>query len=324
MQGTLDKAFAVCYNTTMNSSLFLSLLSDILTQRKTSACALAEKYGVSERTVYRYVKQLASVLPLSVKKGRNGGIVLSDAYRLPVGFFSEEEFQTLETALKIAYAVTPDPRFLNVKRKIAMEEKAHARANVFSGDLEELAVVDEALCAHSALAEKLRVFQECISKRYVTEILYLPRGGKEVLLKIEPHVLVLSQGVWRAYAFCHSLREFRLYSLGKIRFAKKTEDRFQRRQFDRADILPPTNGAPALPVRLALDPASLDKAKELFGAESVREREGVPIAEFSLPSDERLPVQLAALEGLGRIEAPSAAREQLLSFAKNILEKYGK
>ena len=306
----------------MNSSLFLSLLSDILTRRKVSAAELAEKYGVSERTVYRYVKQLALVLPLSVKKGRNGGIVLSDTYRLPVGFLSNEEFELLQTALEIAYATTPDERFLQVKRKIASEEKAQARESLFLGDLEELAVADEGLSVNPALAEKLRVFQECISKRYVTEILYLPRGGKEVLLKIEPHVLVLSQGVWQAYAFCHSLRKFQAFALGKILFAKKTDDRFQRRQFDASDILPPSRETPALSLRLALDPASTDKARALFGAECVRERGGVPVAEFSLPNDEFLPARLVELERLGKIEGSSLARERLLETARKIIEKY--
>ena len=94
----------------MNISILLDMQFDFLSKRKISASYLAEKYGISQRTVYRYVEILSKKIPLVVKRGRNGGICLSDNYRLPVGFMSAEEYTAAVEALSAAYASNPEPK----------------------------------------------------------------------------------------------------------------------------------------------------------------------------------------------------------------------
>ena len=83
----------------MKFSILIDMLFDLLSKRKITAAYLAEKYQISPRTVYRYVDLLAQKLPVSVKRGRNGGIYLSDSYRLPVGFMSADEYTAAINAL---------------------------------------------------------------------------------------------------------------------------------------------------------------------------------------------------------------------------------
>ncbi len=102
----------------MRDDILLHILFDLFTERKITAAALAEKYSLSPRTVYRYVKRLAAFLPLEITQGRAGGITLPEQYLLPTDFFTREEHAAALEALTLAYAQTAQPRFLEAKRKL--------------------------------------------------------------------------------------------------------------------------------------------------------------------------------------------------------------
>ena len=99
------------------------ILFELLLKRKVTASYLAEKHEISVRTVYRYVDTLSMSVPVYVKRGRNGGIYISDSYKLPMGFLTESEYNSAIEALEIAYAQQPEERFLIVKEKLSSQKK---------------------------------------------------------------------------------------------------------------------------------------------------------------------------------------------------------
>ena len=107
--------------------MLLDILFELLKKRKITAKALAEKYGVSTRTIQRYLALLSKSVPLSITQGRNGGVALSDCYKLPTGFLSEAEYTAATDALDFAYAQTLDERFLTARRKLSAQEKSERR-----------------------------------------------------------------------------------------------------------------------------------------------------------------------------------------------------
>ncbi len=107
----------------MQIDLLLSILFELLERRKVTAPALADKCGVSVRTVYRYVKRLSPYMPLQIVRGRACGIFLAEAFRLPYHFLSEEDFAALSAALTLAYSQSGEERFLQVKRKLNATRK---------------------------------------------------------------------------------------------------------------------------------------------------------------------------------------------------------
>ncbi len=102
----------------MQDDVFLNILFELLKAGRTTATELAEKYSLSVRTIYRYVRRLSAVLPLEITRGRSGGILLAERYRLPVNFFTREEHAATVDALTLAYSQTAEPRFLQAKRKL--------------------------------------------------------------------------------------------------------------------------------------------------------------------------------------------------------------
>ncbi len=107
----------------MKFKTVLAMLFELLQKRKLSANYFAKKYKLSIRTVYRYVEELKSAVPLEITRGRNGGISLPDRYKLPVNFMTEEEYLAAIEGLEIAYCHQPEARFLIAREKLSAEYK---------------------------------------------------------------------------------------------------------------------------------------------------------------------------------------------------------
>ena len=101
----------------MKYEILTDILFELLSKRKVTARYLAEKHATSERTIYRYLDILAVSVPLQIQRGRNGGVFISDSYKLPVNFMTKEEYGAAIEALGAMYSQLPEERFLAARRR---------------------------------------------------------------------------------------------------------------------------------------------------------------------------------------------------------------
>ena len=297
----------------MKTSILLDMLFDLLSKRRVTAAYFAEKYEISPRTVYRYVEELSEKLPLFVKRGRNGGICLSDNYRLPVGFMSAEEYSAILEALTKAYATDPSPRYLNARRKLSSQMKTEKSMRAVTGDAGCL-FVESYL---PALTDTARILTECIHEERLAECVYVNDNGEREEVKIEPHALLFRQDVCHTYAFCHLRREFRLFSLGRITALSKTEEIFRKRPFEWSEIPFTVQTEKQIPVRLQIKESALQSVQNKLGINAVKQVNGKWLAELSLPENTALQMVLS-LGANAKVLAPSSLREKVRSLALTI------
>ena len=300
----------------MKLSILIDMLFDLLSKRKVTAAYFAEKYDVSPRTVYRYVELLSKKLPLFIKRGRNGGICLSDSYRLPVGFMTLDEYTATIDALITAYTVQPEQRFLDARRKLSAQVKREKQNLTLLSESGEF-ILEEPF---PSFAEKTRVLENCIRDAHLVEIDYLTENGQTDVRKIEPHALVLVRNVWHVYAFCHSKREFFLFPLGRITALSATEVSFRKRPFQWTPLT--SQEDKQFSVRLEINEKALDKAYRLLGAENIAYLKGKWIAELSLPDNETALQLLMNMSADVKVISPPALKEKLLARAKEIVKLY--
>ncbi len=309
----------------MKFSILLEMVFDLLSKRKVTAAYFAEKFELSIRTVYRYIDDLSLAgVPIQVLRGREGGICISDSYKLPKGFMTKEEYESAIEALQMMYAQLPEERFLDAKRKLSAQVKAETRDLSLSAEVGSILVDGGTWGDSGAFADKLRLFEECIKERFFIEIEYHSRAGEYTQRRIEPHVLVCKQGVWYLYAFCHAKREFRLFRVGRIRSSVKTEDRFERRPFTREDI--PlrfsTMDTERIEVRFAVSERGFADAQDWLGNEHLRKTGNEWHAEVSLPDD---PYLVRKIIGMGediKVLAPESLRKKVADAAAKIARAY--
>ena len=308
----------------MKFSILLDILFDLLIKRKATAPYFAEKHGISVRTVYRYIDLLSITVPVYVKRGRDGGICISDSYKLPVGFMTKEEYDAAIESLTAMYAQLPQERFLSAMRKLSAQMKTEARELSLSGDIGTILVDGGTWGDTRSFSDRLRLVEECIQSRTVLEIEYHARTGEKTQRKIEPHVLVYKQSVWYLYAFCHEQRAFRLFRLGRIFSAVKTEETFARREVKREEIPLKfwTNEAQSVEATFAFSKDVLVSAQDWLGVENLRKNGDEWTACVSLPFDDNLTKQILALGAGVKVLSPVSLRERVKNAALEILKTY--
>lgn len=304
----------------MKFAILLDILFDLLIKRKVTAPYLAEKHELSVRTVYRYIDLLSMTVPVYVKRGRDGGICISDSYKLPVGFMTKEEYDATIESLTAMYAQLPQERFLSARRKLSAQMKTESRALALTGDIGTILVDGGTWGDTRSFAERLRLVEECIQSRTVLEIEYHARTGEKTQRKIEPHVLVYKQSVWYLYAFCFRQRAFRLFRLGRIFSAIKTDETFTRREIAREDIPLQfwTDEAQSVEATFAFSKDALVSAQDWLGVENLRKNGDTWTACVSLPNDDALVKQILALGTGITVLSPVSLRERVKSTAQEI------
>lgn len=306
----------------MKHEVLIGMLLELLQKRKVTANYFAEKYGISQRTTYRYVAVLSAHAPIEIVRGRNGGIRISDAYKLPVGFLSEEEHAAALEALEAAYCERAEERFLNARRKLSQASKPAEREEELTGGLDTFLFLGGAYDGNS-FYEKLTLIERCIRERAVLEVEYRDKKTAKRTRKIEPHLLVFKGGVPSVYAFCRTKKEFRLFRLGRIYKLFAIDEKFNRREFDPAEIpAKEREDAPLVEVRLEIAQNVHTAAQELFGGETLKQRGGKWYADVVLPDDESLPRKILSLGAGATIVKPERLKKKVKALAAHILKNY--
>ena len=298
----------------MKFSTLLDVLMDVLQKRKVTATELAQKYETSTRTIYRYVDELSFCVPIYVKSGRNGGICISDNYKLPVGFMNKEEYQATLDALDATYAQLPEDRFLSAKKKLTTSKRtATSDVGVVGSENTTLLIDGGTWGDTQKFADKLRYISDCIHNLTTIEIEYRDRLGANSTRKIQPHLLILKQNVWYVYAFCLKQRDFRLFRLGRIYATFATGETFQRRPFDKQNL--PLNfwidDSESVAVRLQVDETVLLEVQDWLGVENVKQSGDKWIADVRLPGDGALAKKIIGFGSGVTVLSPQELKTQV-------------
>ena len=308
----------------MKFSILIAMLFDLLAKRKVTAVYLAEKYELSVRTVYRYIDHLSLKIPVYVRRGRNGGICIPDNFKLPVGFMTKEEYESAISALETMYAQLPEQRFLDAKEKLSAQWKTENRELALSGTLGTILIDSGTWGDTKKFSEKLRLMEECIKERNLVEVIYQDRNGARSQRTVEPHMLAFKQGVWYVYAYCRTKKEFRLFRLGRMISTFVLDTQFLRRDFQKEDV--PlnfwTDESDCVDAVLEISADAFADAQDWLGGENLTEKDGVWIAEVTLPDDESLPKKIVGMGAGVKVLSPVSLREKVKAYLSAVQKRY--
>ncbi len=225
------------------------------------AADLAEKLGVSVRTLHRYFGMLDELgVPVYAERGPHGGFSLMRGYKLPPLIFTPEEavavalgtslvgemwgtlyHEPAQGALAKLENVLPDEQ----RREIAWARRALVATGMNRANIETLAPWLEKL--RRAVREKLRV-----SMTY-----HSGHSASGAVRDLDPYALVHRAGWWYVVGYCHlrtALRTFRVDRIAELTLTNQTfavPDDFDIRAYLEQDWLE----AQPLKVRMRFIPA---------------------------------------------------------------------
>lgn len=271
----------------MKFQIMMGILFTLLARRKVSAAYLAEKYGVSARSIYRYLDEMSIAgVPVDVVRGSQGGIFLSDAFTLSAGLLTKEEFKKTLDCLLAMNEQLRDKTLFEVIEKLSCRKRTKERSLELGGNI----LVDGGTWGDERkFSDLLSLVSRATETQEKLFIEYIDRNGERSHRTILPHLTVLKQNVWYVYAYCALREEFRLFKLGRIRSAHQTSERFERLPFRREDVpLSFWKAKDEIDVKFQISSECLPFAEEWLGVSNVYEKDGTHFAEAILPDDEAL------------------------------------
>ncbi|WP_370544841.1 helix-turn-helix transcriptional regulator [Frigoribacterium sp. VKM Ac-2530] len=214
---------------TSPSSRILTLLSLLQVRRDSSATFLAERLGVSPRTVRRDVERLRELgYTVTTLRGPAGGYRLSAGAELPPLLFDDDQAVAVALALAVAPASgtaigEAAARALGTVRQVMPSRLRHRMDSIEVLSTPSAVVVDP---------EVLVAVIEATSAHEVLRFDYAPVWGEAEVgppLSVEPHAVVTSNGRWYLLAWAPAADDWRTYRIDRMHPRAATRRSFSRR-----------------------------------------------------------------------------------------------
>lgn len=205
----------------MNDIKRISRLTAILTQLQSkkviTSTALAEKFSVSVRTIYRDIKILEQAgVPVYVSDGK--GYSLMEGYRIPPVMFTENEANALITIEQVILKNSDSSlvqAYSDVVSKIkavllyATKDKVELLANRIA--------VSPAV-PNITTSDSLTLIQHALTTFKVLNITYRSEHKEEETKRnIEPFALYYTlKDTWALIAYCHLRKDYRMFRLDRV------------------------------------------------------------------------------------------------------------
>lgn len=203
-----------------------SILIQLQSRKITSATALAERYGVSTRTIYRDIRSLEEAgVPVLTEEGK--GYSLMDGYRMPPVSFTEAEANALITAQQLVLR-DADASFVKdygdaiVKIRAVLRNVGKEKAELLS---ERIAVSRNE--ARERNSGTLAEIQRALTGFQLLEIAYRKDGAPEAEWRtVEPYALLSNDEVWVMVAWCRLRNAYRLFRLDRVQQLRQRGESF--------------------------------------------------------------------------------------------------
>ncbi len=186
----------------------LGIITILLRQRRMTARSLAERFGVSTRTIHRDIGTICEAgIPLITLQGASGGIEIMEGYSVDRSVFTVDEIETLICALRGTDSVLGEAY---TERFIEKLSERH-----FTPRLDAPLEIDLADYHASSLSDKIKMIRKGISDRCLLIFTYYNASG-DTAREVEPYRLLFRWGTWYLFAFCRLRGDFRLFKLQRL------------------------------------------------------------------------------------------------------------
>lgn len=307
----------------MKYETMLKILFLLLSKGKVSAKYIAQRFEISTRTVMRYLDTMSLAnIPIIADSGRNGGFYIADSYKLPANFLTEKEFNAVVNSLT-SYNQNMQNKSINsaIDKLLSIKSQDKRTVDVKSGNL----IIDGSSWNGNDTAKNvISLISEAIEDNKKTLIGYADRNGDETIRVIEPHVIILKQGLWYVYGYCHLRNAFRMFKVSRITFADVKAETFEKRKVEINSL---TNGKwfenlPAEQITLGISKSAKSEVEEWLGVDKVFTLDGKLVAQANLPYDEWLISKILSFAGRVTVIAPQKLKNDVLTMAQNVVSIY--
>ncbi|WP_152394894.1 helix-turn-helix transcriptional regulator [Paenibacillus guangzhouensis] len=193
----------------MKLERLISMIYMLLSHEVVSATALAEKYNVSQRTIYRDIETIcAAGIPVVSYQGVNGGYGIIDEYKMDRSLLGSYDVGTLITILNSMSTVFSDDR---------AQETIHKLQTIQNDQKSPSVTMDISSWPYR---ETLQLLRTAITEHRVVRFEYVSAKNERVSRVVEPVQLMYKYRTWYIYGYCrlrNDYREFKVTRMDELR-----------------------------------------------------------------------------------------------------------
>lgn len=213
-------------NDTKRLSRLTAILTQLQTKRLLTATGLAEKFGVSVRTIYRDIRALEQAgVPVLTEDGK--GYTLMEGYKIPPVMFSESQANALILAEQLVLK-NKDTSFIKDYTEAVDKIKAVLRpAEKDKANLLADRTRFEQNINRERNSNNISQLQYALTNFLLAKIAYANEQGKTSSRTIEPFALISTTENWLLVAWCRLRKDFRYFRLDRITRLEVLTEKFE-------------------------------------------------------------------------------------------------
>lgn len=210
----------------------LGMIYILMNKGTVTAGELAGRFEVSTRTIYRDVEALSMAgIPVYARKGKNGGISLTEQFVLDKMLISKKEQEQILAALASL-------RETGAQRE---EETLRKLGDFFRAEPENWVAIDFSDWSgkRKELYENLR---QAILEKRVLRFDYYGQYGEMASREVEPVQLLFKEYTWYLRAYCRTRQAMRLFKVLRMKRVEVSEELFvsDRERLQETEIKKPS------------------------------------------------------------------------------------
>ena len=310
----------------------ISIIYILMNKGTVTAGELAERFEVSTRTIYRDIEALSIAgIPVYCKKGKNGGISLTEEFVLNKMLITKEEQQEILAAL-VGLKET------EVSDGSKEEETLRKLGEFFQAEPVPWVNID--LSDWSGLRKQMyEDIKRAILTRHVIEFDYYGQNRPMSHRVVEPIQLQFKEYTWYLRAYCRERKDFRTFKLFRIQrlevqeetFVPKRETRENERNAESAE----NNGStdveqqateqefPVTPLTIWIDKKEAYRIYDRFDESELEQLpDGNFLAHCAYPLDEWVYSLILWFGPSAKVLEPEFIREEVQNRIIKMMENY--
>ena len=314
----------------------ISIIYILMNKGTVTAGELAERFEVSTRTIYRDIEALSIAgIPVYCKKGKNGGISLTEEFVLNKMLITKEEQQEILAAL------------VGLKETGVSEDNREQETLKKLGEFfrtEPVPWVNIDLSDWSGLRKQMyEDIKRAILTHHVIEFDYYGQNRPMSHRVVEPVQLQFKEYTWYLRAFCRERQEFRTFKLFRIQRLTVQEENFvPKREKERTsgeslkadgttaiDIQEKKMGEsqpqefPVTPLTIWIDKKEAYRIYDRFDESELEQLpDGNFLAHCAYPLDEWVYSLILWLGPSAKVLEPEFIREEVIRRIRKMSEQY--
>ena len=295
-------------------SRLLGIVYILLKKGTVTAGELAEQFEVSVRTIYRDVEQLSLAgIPVYARKGKNGGISLTERFVLDKMMISEEEQRRILAALA------------SLRETGAREEEEILQklGTFFKADIPDWVAIDFSDWSgrRQELFEQIR---QAILERRVLEFDYYGQYGEMSRRTVEPVQLLFKDYTWYVRAYCRKRQDMRLFKVLRMKRVELLEETFEGgRRIPVEEVYDSKPQTETQEVVFIVDKKEAYRVYDRFEEEEITL---LPDGDFRItlraPLDDWVYGMILSFGPSARVISPENAKEEMIQKIQDMGKKY--